>query len=94
MGGTLTMIKYVLEGFPIYWLSLDHIPVSILHTLRKRMFNFLWSENVVKEKFHLDNWESIARPKLLGGWGLKSIFLFGKALATKILWRGLFGHGL
>ena len=58
------------------------------------MFSFLWSGNVDKENFHLAKWEAIARPKLLEGWGVKNIFLFGKSFVAKSLWRGLFGIGL
>jgi len=32
-------------------------------------------------------WDKIAKPKALGGWGLKTIFLFSKALAEKSVWR-------
>ena len=32
-------------------------------------------------------WKRIAAPKGLGGWGLKDIFLFSKALAAKGGWR-------
>lgn len=58
------MIKSVLEGIPVYWLSLSHIPSFVLQTIRKRMFNFLWSSNADNEKFCLPKWETIARPKL------------------------------
>ena len=54
MGGQITLTKSMIEGIPMYWLSLDHIPSYILNTLRKRMFSFLWSGNVVIHKFHLD----------------------------------------
>ena len=33
------------------------------------------------------HWEQLAIPNALGGWGLKNIFLFAKALATKVSWR-------
>ena len=32
-------------------------------------------------------WERIALPKALGGWGLKNIFNFAKALGAKVSWR-------
>lgn len=32
-------------------------------------------------------WEKIVVPKALGGWGLKNIFLFSKALAAKCGWK-------
>lgn len=33
------------------------------------------------------SWEHITQPKALGGWGLKNIFLFSKALVAKVGWR-------
>ena len=48
----------------------------------------------MKKKNHLVSWTTIAMPKILGGWGLKNISYFGKALATKSIWRDLFGTGL
>lgn len=94
MGGRLVLVKSILEGLLVYWISLVHIHFVFLHKLRKRMFNFFCSGNPTKEHFHLASGETIARPKLLGGWGLKNIFHFGKALETKSIWRGLFGKGL
>jgi hypothetical protein len=35
----------------------------------------------------LPDGQSIARPKDMGGWGLKNIHLFGISLATKSLWN-------
>jgi len=32
-------------------------------------------------------WDCIVLPKSLGGWGLKNMFLFSKALAGKVAWR-------
>jgi hypothetical protein len=43
---------------------------------------------------HLVNWKRIAKPKKTGGWGIKNIFSFGKALAAKSLWRCLMVPGL
>ena len=34
--------------------------------------------------------EQLDIPKALGGWGLKNIFLFSKALAAKVSWRHRF----
>ena len=60
---------------------------------KNRIFNFLWSSHKERRKFHLVRWENLARPKEFGGWGIKNIFLFGSALATKNLWRVLFTQG-
>ena len=40
------------------------------------------------------SWNKLATPNKYGGRKVKNIFLFGKYLEMKILWRGLFGKGL
>jgi hypothetical protein len=58
------------------------------------MFSFVWSGKKDKEGIHLIRWDKLAKPKKLGGWGIKNIFTFGKALAAKSLWRCLMVPGL
>jgi len=43
---------------------------------------------------NLYNWETIAKPKKAGGWGLQNIFLFNKALVVNTLWRVLTKAGM
>jgi hypothetical protein len=94
LGGRVTLVKVVLESIPVYWLSLAKIPKSLLNKIRRRMFSFLWTGKKVKEGMHLVSWKKIAKPKKVGGWGIKNIFSFGKALAAKSLWRCLMVPGL
>ena len=79
----LVLIKLVLEEILVYWMSLAWIPKSILEKTRKICAKFLW----IGKKKHLIlpwvKWDQIARPKSMGGWGIKNINLFAKALATK-----------
>jgi hypothetical protein len=42
----------------------------------------------------LASWRKLATPKALGGWGIKNIFMFSKALAAKCKWRLIEGKGL
>jgi hypothetical protein len=94
LGGRLTLIKAVLESLHVYWLSLAKIPKCILNNIRRKMFNFLWTGKKTKEGIHLVSWKKLAKPKKVGGWGNKIIFTFGKALASKSLWRCLMVPGL
>jgi len=87
LGGRATLVKVVLESILVYWLSFAKIPKIILNIIRRKIFSFLWIEKKIKEGIHLISWNKIAKPKKMGGWGLKNIFTFGKALAAKILWR-------
>jgi len=85
--GRLVLIKSVLEAIPIYWMSLAWIPKGILEKARRLCFSYLWSGNKETRKMPWVRWGRIALPKSLGGWGLKNIFHFSKALAGKVVWR-------
>jgi hypothetical protein len=84
----------VLESLPVYWLTLAHISISVLHKLRRLSYAFLWSGSKTKKHYHLCNWKAIAKPKQLGGWGLRNIFVFYRALATNTLWHALMKLGI
>jgi hypothetical protein len=71
---TLVLLKVVLEIQPVYWLALAHVLISILNTICKICFAFLWSGVKNKKKYHLCSWMSIARPKSYGGWGFVTSF--------------------
>jgi hypothetical protein len=85
--GRLLLVKSVLEAIPIYQMSLAWIPKGTLDKIIKLCFKLLWEGS--QDKFVLPwvKWETLAIPKALGGWGLKNIFLFSKALATKSSWK-------
>jgi hypothetical protein len=85
--GRLTLTKSVLEAIPVYWMSLAWIPKGVLEKIRRTCSQFIWSGSGDKYTQPWAKWESIAMPKALGGWGLKNIFLFSKALAAKVCWR-------
>lgn len=94
LDGKLILAKSVLESLPVYWLTLFKVPVSILDGIKKRISSLLWSGGKEDDKIHLARWELIARPKNMGGWGLRRLDLFSKALRMKSLWRGLFSDTL
>ena len=90
LGGILFLLKSVLENILVFWLSMAKIPTYIFNRIGTKFFSLLWYGQKDKERFHLVRWERLACPKDHGGWGLKSILYFGKALVVKSLWRGLF----
>jgi len=85
--GRLVLVKSVLEAIPVYWMSLSWIPKGTLEAYRRLCFRFLWSGRKDTHVTPWVKWERIARPKEEGGWGLKNIFFFSKALAAKVGWR-------
>jgi len=89
LGGRLTLIKTILESIPVYWMTLYKIPKSVLNFLRGLATSYLWSGNNSHDKIHLTRWSVIARPRSMGGWGLKDLETFGRALRMKTMWRFL-----
>ena len=81
------LVKFVLEAIPVYWMSLAWMPKGILEQVRRLCFSFLWRGKHDHRAMVWVRWEKIPVPKALGGWGLKNIFLFAKALGAKVSWR-------
>jgi hypothetical protein len=94
MGGRFVLVKVVLESIPVFWLGIVNIPSSVLARIRQLMFNFLWSGCGNSVRVHLCKWEDLAKPKAYGGWGIKNLYWFSRALAANTLWRCLMRDGL
>jgi len=95
LGGRLTLINYIVNSIHVYWFSLVVVSTSTLKVIRGKIFNFLWSGTVnYRCKIHLTSWESISKPKALGGWGIEHLSCFYIALILKTIWKGLSGCGL
>ena len=93
-GGKLTLVKSVLEAIPVYWMHF-WILVGIIEKIIKICFKFLWSGNYESSSgLPWTSWKTLACLKFLGGWGLKILVLFAKALAAKNVWNLLHGTGL
>lgn len=50
-------------------------------------FRFLWADTDEKRPLVLASKKRISLPKTYGGWGLKNIHLFARALAAKKVYR-------
>ena len=93
-GGKLTLIKSVLEVFPVYWMHF-WIPVGIIEKIRKLCFKFLWSSSCGSSSgLPWTSWKVLENPKSMSGWGLKVHALFSKALDAKSVWNIIHGSGL
>jgi hypothetical protein len=64
-----------LEAILVYWNLLAYIPKGVLERFRKCV-SFFWEGRYDTQGIHLAKWLDIAKPKDMGGWGLKNIHLF------------------
>lgn len=82
----MVLTNSVLEAIPVYWNLLTSIPKGILNKIHKIYCNYLWKVSVEYLGSHLLNWKQVVTPESQGGWGLKNIHMFGKALVAKSRW--------
>lgn len=75
-------------------MALAYIPQSMLTKLRKMIFAFLWKNSKQNRGLHLCRWETLSKPKALGGWGLRNLHLSYLALSANTLWRILMVSGI
>jgi hypothetical protein len=85
--GRLMLLKAILEGIPVYWNSIAAIPKGVLEKICTLSYQYLWVGQNLPEGIHLAKWHSIATPKEFGGWSLKDIRPFVRALADRNLSR-------
>eukprot|EP00253_Pinus_taeda_P003007 PITA_03007 len=92
--GRLILIKAVIEATPVYWMAFTWIPKGILYKLQHICNRFLWAGQKSGRLFAWVKWDTIAKPKSWGGWGIKKLDLFSKALAAKLGWQLLTSESL
>lgn len=70
LGGRVTLIKSVLDGLPIYMMSLFPIPWNIEKKVNRLWRSFLWKINKEKGGYNLVKWDSLTLGKKQGALGL------------------------
>ena len=71
--GRLVLVKCVLQSILVYWFSIFLVLALVISSVRKNIYQFLWSGGLRKSKFHLASWEILALPKYCGSWGIKRL---------------------
>ncbi|CAN1822064.1 Putative ribonuclease H protein At1g65750 [Linum perenne] len=67
------------------------LPAHICDSIDRKIRNFIWGSVEGARKIHNINWETVCKPKRLGGLGLRTARDLNKAFLMKIVW-GLLRH--
>ncbi|CAN1792638.1 Putative ribonuclease H protein At1g65750 [Linum perenne] len=86
-GGRIALLKSVLSGLPIYFMSLFKAPATVIRRLENLQCRFLWAGDLQKDKVHWIAWESVKAPRCFGGLGIQDMKILNAALLSKWAWR-------
>nr|GEY83612.1 hypothetical protein [Tanacetum cinerariifolium] len=85
--GRLQLIMSVLSLMQVYWASIFILPSAIANDIERLIRYFLWNYVVFKRGKACVNWNSVCKPKVKGGLGIKSLDSWNKALMSKHIWN-------
>lgn len=86
-GGTVVLIKHVLQSIPIHCLSVMNPPLNVLSTIHKMMAQFFWSSCIGGKGRHWTRWANLCLPVEEGGLGLRMLQDVSMALFCKLWWN-------
>ena len=85
LGGQVTLIRSVLSSLPIFYMPIFKCAASIANRIEKLQQDFLWNGKSMEKKFHLVDWKTICKLKLVVGLGFRLVRLMNQASLGKRL---------
>ncbi|CAN1768790.1 Putative ribonuclease H protein At1g65750 [Linum perenne] len=84
--GRVSLASSVLNSLPCYVMQTAFLPVSLCDKIDRKIRNFIWGSSNGVRKLHNVNWETVCKPKSLGGLGLRSARELNQAFLMKVVW--------
>ncbi|CAN1758488.1 Putative ribonuclease H protein At1g65750 [Linum perenne] len=87
LAGRVTLATSVLNSLPCFIMQTAFLPVSLCDKIDRIIRNFIWGTEGGVRRVHNVNWETVCKPKHLGGLGLRSARDLNKAFLMKLVWN-------
>jgi hypothetical protein len=86
-GGRIVLLNAVLNVISIFYLSFIKIPVLVWKKVRRIQREFLWGCKGGRSQISWVKWDTVCKPKKLGGLGVRDIRAVNISLLAKWRWR-------
>ena len=95
--GKEVFLKVVVQAIPTFAIptfamSCFKLPKCLIQDIERLIRNFWWGQRGDQRKIHWKDWETLCKPKTLGGIGLKDLEKFNEVMLVKEVWRLLTDH--
>ena len=89
MAGRCTLIKAVLNTYPLYVMQTNIIPISVLEDLKKDIKRFLWNKGGQRHYISRTSWSQVCNPMMAGWLGIRDLRRWKTCFMTKLGWKFL-----
>ncbi|CAN1353255.1 Putative ribonuclease H protein At1g65750 [Linum perenne] len=87
LAGRVSLASSVLNFLPCYVMQTASLPLSLCDKIDRKIRNFIWGSSNGVRKIHNVNWDTVCKPKKMGGLGLRSARELNKAFLMKVAWN-------
>nr|KYP72147.1 LINE-1 reverse transcriptase isogeny [Cajanus cajan] len=84
--GRLTLTKSVLAALPSYTMQTVFLPRQLCDEIDKASRSFLWGDSRAHRRVHAIAWETICKPKTVGGLGIREARKINTSFMMKNCW--------
>ncbi|XP_057248280.1 uncharacterized protein LOC130590240 [Beta vulgaris subsp. vulgaris] len=89
MAGRCTLIKSVLNTYPLYAMQTNIIPMGVLDELQKNTKRFLWNKVGQRHYISRTSWSQVCYPMMAGGLGIRDLKRWNICFMAKLGWKFL-----
>lgn len=89
MAGRNTLIKYVLNTYPLYSMQTSILPVSVISSLDLHCKKFLWNKVDQSRYLSRTSWDIVTNPIVVGGLGIRKLKIWNLCFMAKLAWKKL-----
>lgn len=85
----MTLAQSVLASIPIFHMRVEPLPTWVHKAIDMAVRCCVWGKEAGKRGVHLGDWDTLCKPKHLGGVNLKANRDMNQAMLAKLAWRVL-----